>query len=101
MMTTRSAPPGRSVSLAEHSGDVERFAHDYAGAAGLPADVVDDSALAGWLHDIGKADRRFQLLLRGGSEIVLFKDETLWAKSAWPPARRAPIDSRNAEAAIR
>ncbi len=80
---------GRSVLLSEHSTDVERFARDYAGAAGLPEALVDDLALAGWLHDIGKADRRFQILLREGSEIAFFKDETPWAKSGMPPGAKA------------
>jgi CRISPR-associated endonuclease/helicase Cas3 len=75
---------GQSVSLAEHSADVEQFARQYAAAAGLPGKFVEDLALAGWLHDIGKADRRFQILLRGGSEIDFFKDETPWAKSGMP-----------------
>jgi CRISPR-associated endonuclease/helicase Cas3 len=79
---------GRSVPLAEHSEDVERFARDYANAAGLPADLVEDLALAGWLHDIGKADRRFQRLLRGGSEVALFKDSTPWAKSGMAPGAK-------------
>ncbi|HEY3358466.1 MAG TPA: type I-U CRISPR-associated helicase/endonuclease Cas3 [Polyangia bacterium] len=80
---------GRAVSLAVHSADVERLARDFATAAGLPGDLVDDLALAGWLHDVGKADRRFQLLLRGGSEIDLLRDETPWAKSSMPPGARA------------
>jgi len=67
---------GRSVTLSEHSADVEGFARDYATAAGLSKSLAEDIALAGWLHDIGKADRRFQVLLRGGSEIGFFKDET-------------------------
>ncbi len=73
---------GVAVALAVHSSDVERFAREYAARIGLGPDLTSDLALAGWLHDIGKADRRFQLMLRGGSEIALFKDETLWAKSA-------------------
>src|SRR5207249_2655133 len=64
---------GRTVSLSQHSADVERFAREYATAAGLPKSVTEDVALAAWLHDIGKADRRFQILLRGGSEIDFFK----------------------------
>jgi CRISPR-associated endonuclease/helicase Cas3 len=80
---------GRSVSLAEHSGDVERFARDYATAAGLPPALIKDLALAGWLHDIGKADRRFQRLLRGGSEVGLFKDPALWAKSGMAPGAKS------------
>ena len=80
---------GRPVSLARHSADVETFAREYGRSAGLPHMLVDDLALAGWLHDIGKADRRFQVLLRGGSEIELYKDETPWAKSGMPPGAKA------------
>jgi CRISPR-associated endonuclease/helicase Cas3 len=76
---------GRKVSLSEHSRDVETFAREYASRCGLGAWLAEHVALAAWLHDIGKADRRFQLMLRGGSEIEYFKDETPWAKSAMPP----------------
>jgi CRISPR-associated endonuclease/helicase Cas3 len=79
---------GRAVSLAEHSADVETFAREYATRCGLGAWLAEHIAIAAWLHDIGKADRRFQLMLRGGSEIDLFKDETPWAKSAMPPGAR-------------
>lgn len=77
------------VTLACHSVDVETFARQYAAAVGLPDPIVEDIALAGWLHDIGKADSRFQLLLRGGDEIELFKDERLWAKSMMSASDRA------------
>ena len=80
---------GRPVTLSQHSRDVERFAREYATAAGLATDLVEDIALAGWLHDIGKADRRFQVLLRGGSEIDFFKDETPWAKSGMLPGAKS------------
>jgi CRISPR-associated endonuclease/helicase Cas3 len=79
---------GRAVSLAEHSSDVEAFAREYATRCGLGPRLAEHLALAAWLHDIGKADGRFQLMLRGGSEIELFKDETPWAKSAMPPSAR-------------
>jgi CRISPR-associated endonuclease/helicase Cas3 len=79
---------GRAVSLAEHSADVETFAHEYATRCGLGTGLVEHVALAAWLHDIGKTDRRFQLMLRGGSEIEYFKDETPWAKSKMPPGAR-------------
>jgi CRISPR-associated endonuclease/helicase Cas3 len=79
---------GRAVSLAEHSADVETFARGYATRCGLAAGLVEHVALAAWLHDVGKADSRFQLMLRGGSEIEFFKDETAWAKSAMPPGAR-------------
>jgi CRISPR-associated endonuclease/helicase Cas3 len=79
---------GRAVELSEHSADVETFAREYASRCGLGAWLTEHIALAAWLHDIGKADRRFQLMLRGGSEIELFKDETPWAKSAMSPGAR-------------
>lgn len=79
---------GRVVSLHEHSADVETFAREYAMRCGLGTWLTEHVALAAWLHDIGKADRRFQLMLRGGSEIELFKDETPWAKSAMSPGAR-------------
>lgn len=80
---------GRAVSLARHSSDVEQCAREFAVRCGLGSWLAEHVALAAWLHDIGKADRRFQLMLRGGSEIEYFKDETPWAKSAIPPGARA------------
>lgn len=80
---------GRAVLLSEHSSDVETFAREYAIRCGLGPWLAEHVALAAWLHDIGKADRRFQVMLRGGSEIEYFKDETPWAKSAMPPGARA------------
>jgi CRISPR-associated endonuclease/helicase Cas3 len=79
---------GRPVTLSEHSADVERFAREYAEKV-LPKELIEDLALAGWLHDIGKADKRFQVMLREGSEIAFFKDETPWAKSGMPPGAKA------------
>ncbi|HMN44172.1 MAG TPA: type I-U CRISPR-associated helicase/endonuclease Cas3 [Povalibacter sp.] len=79
---------GRAVSLAEHSIDVESFAREFAMRCGLGVWLAEHIALAAWLHDIGKADPRFQLMLRGGSKIEFFKDETLQAKSAMPPGAR-------------
>lgn len=79
---------GRAVSLAEHTANVERFAREYAVQCGLNTALVEHLAIAAWLHDVGKADRRFQLMLRGGNEIDLFKDETPWAKSEMVPGAR-------------
>lgn len=79
---------GRAVSLAEHSANVETFAREYATRCGLGPWLAEHVALAACLHDIGKGDPRFQLMLRGGSEIEYFKDETPWAKSAMPPGAR-------------
>jgi CRISPR-associated endonuclease/helicase Cas3 len=80
---------GRAVPLAEHCSDVEMFAREFATRCGLGEWLTEHIALAAWLHDIGKADRRFQVMLRCGSEIEYFKDETPWAKSAMPPGAHA------------
>lgn len=79
---------GVTVPLAAHCADVEELARQFAMRAGLDPWLVEHIALAGWLHDIGKADRRFQLMLRGGSEIDYYKDETPLAKSAIAPGAR-------------
>ncbi len=79
---------GRAVSLAEHTADVESFARQYAKRCGLDSQLTECITAAAWLHDIGKADRRFQVMLRGGNEIDLFKDDTPWAKSPMPPGAR-------------
>jgi CRISPR-associated endonuclease/helicase Cas3 len=57
------------LSLQQHSRDVERKAEDFARAAGLPAGRVADLKLAGFLHDEGKRDPRFQAWLRYGDPL--------------------------------
>ncbi|MGE3966385.1 MAG: type I-U CRISPR-associated helicase/endonuclease Cas3 [Planctomycetota bacterium] len=79
---------GRAVSLAEHSADVESLARDYATRCGLDPWLAEHIALAAWVHDIGKADPRFQLMLRGGSEVEYFKNTATLAKSAMPRGAR-------------
>lgn len=66
---------GSEVSLADHTKHVEERVRAYAERLGFPHRVVEDLALAAWLHDIGKADRRFQCLLRGGSLATYYRDE--------------------------
>jgi CRISPR-associated endonuclease/helicase Cas3 len=80
---------GRRVSLAQHCASVELLSRQYATELGLDDSIVDDIALAGWLHDIGKADPRFQLMLREGSRLDLIKDPTPLAKSRMPAGASA------------
>jgi CRISPR-associated endonuclease/helicase Cas3 len=81
---------GTEVCLDAHIRDVEKRAHDYAERLGLSNELASDLALAGWLHDIGKADRRFQRLLHGGSEIAYYRNEhKILAKSAMASGSKA------------
>jgi CRISPR-associated endonuclease/helicase Cas3 len=75
----------KEVTLRLHSSDVEGFARRFAAALHLPAAIVDDLALAGWLHDVGKADPRFQRWLVGGDEIKSALLPEPLAKSGLPP----------------
>lgn len=72
---------GRSVSLRSHLAGVGTLARQMAERLGLPSSLQEDLELAGRLHDIGKADERFQLRLFG-SEIDLAMAEELIAKSS-------------------
>lgn len=57
----------RPVSLDDHGDRVERKARCTAAALGLPKSLASDLALAAFLHDAGKADPRFQIMLSGGA----------------------------------
>ena len=60
-----SCTSGRPVGLDDHGNRVACFARRFAETLGLE-EVADDLRLAAYLHDAGKADRRFQLMLSGG-----------------------------------
>jgi CRISPR-associated endonuclease/helicase Cas3 len=66
------------VTLDNHCRGVEQQAREFSARCGLPPDLVDDVALAARLHDLGKADPRFQAWLR--NDVV--PAETLLAKSS-------------------
>jgi len=79
----------REITLSLHSSDVREHAERYARAVGFAPDIVADVALAGWLHDIGKADPRFQSWLVGGSEVRAAMLPEPLAKSALPAGNAA------------
>ena len=79
------------VCLERHSRDVERFARQFARTLGL-AEHADDLGLAAFLHDVGKADPRFQTMLSGGDSWnrpdrrALAKSGRPWSSRAWERA---------------
>ena len=77
---------GRPVPLRAHLSGVETVARRDAVGCGLPEALTDAVARAGLLHDLGKADPRFQSMLRGGSP---WPAGGLLAKSAEMPKSRA------------
>ena len=72
----------REVLLENHCKGVGELAERFAASSGLAAEIVKDVFLAAKLHDMGKADPRFQAWLRGGDRIAARKAGTLLAKSA-------------------
>lgn len=83
--------PGFRLTLAEHSRDVQAKADGFARAAGLAAARVVDLGLAGYLHDAGKADARFQAWLQYGDPLGPDPDDPgqVLAKSDRPLPRSA------------
>ncbi len=61
-----SHPNKKPVKLRNHLLGVKTFARRYAIGCGLSEELVDAVSRAGLLHDLGKADPRFQALLYGG-----------------------------------
>jgi len=79
------------VTLAEHLKGVGRLAARFARACGLPSSLAVAVELAGELHDLGKADHRFQAMLCGGDRaqaLALLADGVPLAKSAIPAGDR-------------
>lgn len=78
------------VTLDDHSAQVASIARDSGEALGLAA-AAKDLGLAAYLHDAGKADRRFQTMLAGGDEWNLPDGGALaksmrWVDGAWQAA---------------
>ena len=76
------------VPLEEHVDGVVEFVERFADTLKLESSVAGDLRLAASLHDEGKADERFQLLLAGGNWWNR-PDGPILAKSGRPSSRAA------------
>jgi CRISPR-associated endonuclease/helicase Cas3 len=84
---------GHEITLDIHSRGVEGRVERFAQLCGLAADEVQDLKLTALLHDLGKADGRFQSMLHGGE--IAFADArlrgVLLAKSREEAEEREPL----------
>ncbi len=82
------------IHLKDHLDGVSLLARRFASGCGLPGNMADSMATAGFFHDTGKADRRFQALLRGGNawtggELLAKSEDIPQGRSAYLRARKA------------
>ena len=66
----QSSAAATEVGLADHLDHVAAKAKEFARRAGLPCELARLVALAGRMHDLGKADPRFQADLQGQSALA-------------------------------
>jgi len=85
---------GETVLLSVHHRDVADAARALAGACGISGTLAEDLALAGELHDLGKADPRCQAMLRNGRII----DDGMLAKSGLDASQAAERERARREA---
>ena len=93
---------GTGVTLDSHLHNVGERASAIAARLGLSAELADDLRLAGRLHDVGKVDERFQLMLAGGDRVELeMLTEPLakslpnvpWGRGGYPKGMRHELAS--------
>jgi CRISPR-associated endonuclease/helicase Cas3 len=76
------------VSLGDHSRCVADEVRRLATVCGLPSSLVKDLVTAAYLHDVGKADPRFQVMLHAGDGIAAELAPEPLAKSGMDPRDR-------------
>jgi len=78
---------GQALTLNAHLAHVEAAGRRF-GNACLTPELAQAIAVAAWLHDIGKADPRFQTMLHGGNEFARYRAPEALAKGATMPATK-------------
>ncbi|WP_395746079.1 type I-U CRISPR-associated helicase/endonuclease Cas3 [Prosthecobacter sp.] len=86
-------------TLEAHTSQVGKLAVKYAAALGL-MNYNEAIACAAKLHDIGKADPRFQALLLQSSVSAAFSQPVLWAKSDNIPSSTAAYEKARERATL-
>jgi len=76
-----SSSPGQEIGLTDHCKGVQAFAKKFVRNIKMNPDVSNDVELAALLHDIGKAEKRFQAFLYGTDPDDLLQEKII-AKSA-------------------
>jgi CRISPR-associated endonuclease/helicase Cas3 len=87
----------QAVPLDSHCLGVAQLAEHFAEQLGLDPNLVEDVALAGYLHDAGKAHPAFRRLLYGGAELSAIGGPPLAKSARLPasPAARAEVRRRS------
>jgi CRISPR-associated endonuclease/helicase Cas3 len=81
----------RPVPLLAHLEGVAAWSRRLASGCGLPEAVVHDVALAGALHDLGKVEPRFQVMLHAGNALAAATAPEPLAKSGMAPGHWAAL----------
>ncbi len=92
---------GEAVALDAHLVGVGARAAAFAEAVGLPEGLVATLRWAGRIHDVGKVDPRFQLLLHGGDAVSAASADGPLAKSPLRASDRAARQHARAAAGYR